>query len=456
MDLASSPLIIIAAIVIVIMIVIFAIMRRYKIASPNEAFIITGRRGKGGGDLSGQKVVTGSGVFVVPIVQTRYVMDLSARRINVPIRGAVSKAGVKLNVDGIAIVKVGGDEQSIRAAAQRFLTQQEEVEVFATEVLSGALRSIVGTLTVEEIISDRIQFAAQVADITESTLTGQGLTLDTFQIQDVTDYEDGTYLRDLGRPEQARVTQAASVAESLSRQAQEEAKISADGRVLESQRMLSLQQATVLAETDAAQAEAEAAGPLARARKQQEVLAEQAHVAQAQAALTDRELDTTVRKPADAERYRVEQEAEARRAVTIAAAEAAGAATVASARAKQQADQLTGEGELALRTAQAKALEVEGKAQAAATEAIGGAEAAAMSGMAVRTRSRIAAPMAGIDNLTIVSTDGASAVSRTVTDNFAQLQEMVKATTGVDLAAIISRLQTAAPTAESGGTSNSS
>jgi len=107
MDLASSPLIIIAAIVIVIMIVIFAIMRRYKIASPNEAFIITGRRGKGGGDLSGQKVVTGSGVFVVPIVQTRYVMDLSARRINVPIRGAVSKAGVKLNVDGIAIVKVG-------------------------------------------------------------------------------------------------------------------------------------------------------------------------------------------------------------------------------------------------------------------------------------------------------------------------------------------------------------
>jgi flotillin len=70
--------------------------------------------------------------------------------------------------------------------------------------------------------------------------------------------------------------------------------------------------------------------------------------------------------------------------------------------------------------------------------------------------AEIAAPMAGIDNLTIVSTDGASAVSRTVTDNFAQLQEMVKATTGVDLAAIISRLQTAAPTAESGGTSNSS
>jgi len=342
-------------------------------------------------------------------------------------------------------------------------------------VLSGALRSIVGTLTVEEIISDRIQFAAQVADITESTLTGQGLTLDTFQIQDVTDYEDGTYLRDLGRPEQARVTQAASVAESLSRQAQEEAKISADGRVLESQRMLSLQQATVRAETDAAQAEAEAAGPLARARKQQEVLAEEAHVAQAQAALTDRELDTTVRKPADAERYRVEQEAEARRAVTIAAAEAAGAATVASARAKQQADQLTGEGELALRTAQAKALEVEGKAQAAATEAIGGAEAAAMESKAqafaqygeaailerVLTAmpliaAEIAAPMAGIDNLTIVSTEGASAVSRTVTDNFAQLQEMVKATTGVDLAAIISRLQAAAPTAESGASGSES
>lgn len=478
----SSPILLITGIVIVILIVVLAIVKRYKIAGPNQAFIITGSKGKTAGDLSGQKVVTGSGVFVVPFMQTLYSMDLSARRINVPIRGAVSKAGVKLNVDGIAIVKVGGDETSIRAAAQRFLTQQEEIEVFATEVLSGALRSIVGTLTVEEIIRDRTSFASQVAEVTESALTGQGLVLDTFQIQDVTDYEDGTYLRDLGRPEQARIAQQASVAEALSLQAQEQARIAAEGEVLKANRELALQQASVKAETDAAAAIAEAAGPLAAAEKQQQVLAEQEKVAVAQAALTDRELDTTVRKPADANRYQIEQEAEGRRVAAIAEAEGRKVATIAAAEAKARQDELTGEGERLRRTALAEAEAVEGEnkgkgerlmreavaaavqaeglANAAAIAAVGAAEADAMHKRAEAFRAygeaailetvlktlpsiahELAAPMGNIDNLTVVSTEGASALPRTVTENFAQLQALLSTTTGVDLASLVKRFE---------------
>ena len=181
-------------------------------------------------------------------------MDLSSRRISVQIRGAVSGQGIKLNVDGVAIVKVGGNADQIRLAAQRFLSQQEDVEPFTQEVLAGALRSIIGGLTVEQIIRDRAAFAQRVAEESETSLTGQGLILDTFQIQDVTD--DGSYLADLGRPEAARVGQDARIAEANARQAAEQATIAAEQEIAIAQRTLALKQAEIKAETDAASAQA--------------------------------------------------------------------------------------------------------------------------------------------------------------------------------------------------------
>ena len=125
----SLGVIAVLGLVVLVLIVIGSVVSRYRVAGPNEAFIITGRKGKTSADLSGQKVVTGGGVFVLPFVQRLYVVDLSSRRISVAIRGAVSRQGIKLNLDGIAIVKVGGDENSIRAAAQRFLSQQAEIDI---------------------------------------------------------------------------------------------------------------------------------------------------------------------------------------------------------------------------------------------------------------------------------------------------------------------------------------
>ncbi len=299
--------------VALVVLVFLLIASRYKVAKPNEAFLITGRKGKEvrnpetglvSTDLSGQKVVMGGGVFVVPFIQRLHVLDLSSRRIMVTIRNAVSGQGIKLNVDGVAIVKVGGNEDSIRAAAQRFLTQQDEIETFTQETLAGSLRSIVGSLTVEQIIRDRAAFAQRVTDESESSLTGQGLVLDTFQIQDITD--DGTYLSDLGRPESAKVGRMAAVAEAEARREAEQAQIAAEQEIAIANRQLVLKQAEIQAETDAARAQAAASGPLAQADRDQAVLLEQEKVAVAQAALKERQLDTEVRRPADAERYRVE------------------------------------------------------------------------------------------------------------------------------------------------------
>lgn len=477
----------IGGIVAVLVLLVLLVTSRYKVAGPNQAFIVTGRKGKAvinpetgelTTDLSGQKVVLGGGVFVVPFVQKLATMDLSSRRISVQIRGAVSGQGIKLNLDGVAIVKVGGNADQIRLGAQRFLSQQGDIETFTQEVLAGALRSIVGGLTVEQIIRDRAAFAQRVADESESSLTGQGLILDAFQIQDVTD--DGSYLADLGRPEAARASQAARIAEANARQAAEQAQIAAEQEIAVSQRTLALKQAEIKAETDAASAQAAAAGPLAQAERDQAIFAEQEKVAVQQAALTERQLETQVRKPADAERYRVEQEAEARRTSEIAAADARKAATIAAAQAKAEETKLSGEAEKARRAAlaeaeaiegikrgeaekgrriaEADATRAEGEAQAAATLAIGHAEAEAMDKRAEafahyndaavlqmlievlpQIAKEVAAPIAAIDQLTILSTDGAGALPKQVTDNVTQTLQMLKTSTGLDLESLIHR-----------------
>ena len=362
---------------------------------PNEAFIVTGRRGKEvrdpatgavSTDLSGQKVVMGGGVFVLPFVQRLHILDLSSRRIPVQIRGAVSGQGVKLNLEGVAIVKVGGNEDSIRAAAQRFLTQQDDIESFTQEVLAGSLRSIVGSLSVEQIIRDRAAFAQQVADEAETSLTGQGLVLDTFQIQDITD--DGSYLADLGRPEAARVKQTAAIAEAEARRAAEQARIKAEEEIAIAQRALALKQAEIKAETDAAAAQAAAAGPLAQADRDQAILAEQEKVAVRQAALNERELDTEVRKPADAAALPGRAGGRGpphRRGLR---GRRPRQASIAAAQAEAEKARLTGEGEKSRRSALAEAEAIEGAKRGEAEKARGASPRPRRIGPRVRRRPR--------------------------------------------------------------------
>src|SRR5690242_10857768 len=475
---------------LLVVLLIALIVSRIKVAGPNEAFIITGRKGKSvqsadgirSTDLSGQKVVMGASVFVVPIVQKLESLDLSSRRIHVEIAGAVSKQGIRTTLQGVAIVKVGGTEDSIRAAAQRFLNQQQGIDLFTSEVLAGALRSIVGRLTIEEIIRDRAAFASAVAEEAEHSLTNQGLVLDTFQLQDI--LAEGSYLQDLGRPEAARVLKEAAIAEAQARQAAESERLKAEEAIAEANRNLSLKQAGIQAEIDAARAKSAAAGPLAQAERDQAILAEQQKVAERNAELKQRQLDTEVRKPADAERYRVEQEAEAAKNALIAKADAQRQATIAAAQAEAEQSRLTGEGERSRRAALAEAnaiegakegeaeqrrrvaiaeaLEREGAAEASAILARGQAEAEAMRRKAeafaeyndaavldllVRVLPEVvkaaSAPMSGIDKMTVISTDGASSLTKSVAANVAQGLQLGTDLTGIDLAKLLARLGSA-------------
>jgi flotillin len=458
-------LIAIAGGVLLAFLLVMLILSRIKVAGPNEAFIITGRKGRSveaadgtfATDLSGQKVVMGASVFVMPVVQKLHVMGLSSRRIHVEIQGAVSKQGIRAHLQGVAIVKVGGTEDAIRASAQRFLHQQPEIDEFTREVLAGALRSIVGRLTVEEIIRDRAAFASAVAEEAEHSMTNQGLVLDTFQLQDIV--AEGSYLQDLGRPEAARVLKDASIAEAKARQAAEQERLLAEEAIAVAERNLALKKASIQAEIDAAKAQSAAAGPIAEAERQQVILAEQQKVAERNAELKQRQLDTEVRKPADAERYKVEQEAEAAKNAMVFDADARRQSTIAAAQASAEQSRLTGEGERARRAALAEAVEREGAAEASAILARGQAEAQAMQSKAdafeqygeaavldllVRMLPQVveaaSAPLKAVDKITVISTDGASALTRTVASNVAQGLQLGSDLTGVDLTRLLSRL----------------
>ncbi|GGM82890.1 flotillin family protein [Dactylosporangium sucinum] len=439
-----TPLVIaVGGLAVLAVLVVASVLARVRVAGPNEAFIVTGRKGHpvtaaDGSvttDLSGQKVVMGAAVFVLPVVQRLHVLDLSSREIPVQVTAAVSKQGIRCDADAVAIVKVGGTAEMIRPAAQRFLHQQDRIEAFTAQVLAGALRSVVGRLTVEEIIRDRAGFAAHVAEEAERTLTHQGLVLDVFQLEDIR--TAGTYLEDLGRPEAARVHKAAAIAEAQARQNAEQERMRAEEAIAEAERNLAVKKATVQAEIDAANARSASAGPIAQAETEQSVLAERQKVAEQAAELRQRQLDVEVRRPADAARYQVEQEAEAERARRGAAAEAVRLEAAAEAQAI-----------LARGEAEAAALRARGEAEAAAmrakAEAFGGYGQAAVLDLLVRVLPEVvdaaSRPIGEIDAMTVISTDGASALTKSVASNVAQGLQLGSDLTGIDLRALLAGL----------------
>jgi len=432
-------------IVLVALIVLIGIVMvsRFRVAGPNEAFIITGRKGQPvtnpetghvSTDLSGQKVVMGASVFVLPVIQKLAVLDLSSRQIGISVGSAVSAQGIKCGLEGVAIVKVGGTEDAVRASAQRFLGQQDEIESFTTEVLAGSLRAIVGRLSVEEIIKDRAAFAREVAEEAEASLTNQGLVLDTFQLQDIR--TEGNYLKDLGRPESARAEKEAAIAEAIARREAEQARIKAEEEIAVAERELALRKAAILAETDAANADAEAAGPIAKAAKDQDVISAQEKVAVRQAQLKDRQLDTEVRKPADARRYAVEQDAEGQKTAAIRNAEAERSSREAAAEALRaegsaEADAIASRGTAEANAMQQKAQAYEQYGEAAVIEML--------SSMLPSLVREAAAPMGMIDKVTVISTDGASQLTKNVAGNVAQGLQLANDLLGIDLTTLVSR-----------------
>jgi flotillin len=451
-----DPVLVIAigVVAVLLLILLIVVLRGIKIAKPDEAIIVTSRQRRGADPTdsnAGQRVVFGSRVFVKPIVEAHYKLSLRSRQLNVQAT-AQTKDAITIRVNAVAVVKVGGSEPLVRAAAQRFLNQQDQIESSTEEVLSGSIRSIVGQLTVTEIITNRQALQGQVLEAVGDSLDVQGLTIDTLQIKEIDD--DNGYIKDLGRAEAARVKQVAEIAEAEARRNSEQARIAADQAVAEAQRELDLRTADIQKETDKARAEAAASAPLAEAIAQQEVVAQQEVTAGKRVGLRKQELDAEIRAQADAEAYALEKRAQAAAAAAVAEANA----DRDSRKSAAEATEAEGLAERNRRIAAAEALKAEGEAEAEAIRVKGSAEAESqrLQAEALAERSgellkqqiiaqlpdivRAASePLSAITNMTVISSDGsgAAAVGQGVASQLATSTQIVKDITGIDIAEVI-------------------
>ncbi|WP_345216865.1 flotillin family protein [Georgenia halophila] len=418
--------------------------RAYRVAAPNEALVITGRSPSKsqGGDIdleSGTRIVVGSRAFVRPLFERSHSISLSSRQIVVDVESQ-SVDGIFLSLQAVAQVKIGEEVGEIRKAAQRFLDQQNKIDSYSQEILSGALRAVVGTLTVTEVLRDRTTFAKQVQENAVDSMNNQGLVIDTLQVISVTD--EGDYLRNLGRPEAAKKEQQARVAESEARRSSTEAENRDGQKIAESQKELDLRNASIAKETAEERAEAQAAQELAEARQRQRVLDERQKIAEQENELRERELVREVRKPADATQYAAEREADSQRYTREQESQAA----LIEAQNDSQAVKARGQ-------AEADSTRAKGEAEAASVQASAEAykqftEAAVLSQVLEalpQIAREIAAPMSNIDSLSIVSSDGESRLGENVASGMKRTFDAVKSTTGLDIQSLIESAKEANP-----------
>lgn len=293
----------------------------WHVPAPDEAMIISG--GKPHGDALPFRIVTGHGAFVVPVFRRVSFLTLAMLEANV-IEDCVTQQGIGLSVKAVIAFKVGSDHGSIAAAGQRFLDDQDRMGTLTGQIFAGHLRSIVGSMTVEDIIRERQKLAEQVLDASKTEMSHLGLAVDSLQIQSIDDKGSG-YINSLAAPHQARVQQAAKIAQAQADQAAAEAQQASAQKQAEYARATAVKQAEYQAEIDKAQATAQQSGPLAEAQAQQAVLEEQAKVAAKNAELREAELVAEVVKPAEAEAERIRTLAQAEADRTKMSAEASAA-----------------------------------------------------------------------------------------------------------------------------------
>ncbi|WP_019414719.1 flotillin family protein [Paenisporosarcina sp. TG20] len=468
--------VVIAIVGFIMLAIIGVYVTKYKTVGPDEALIVTGSylgSKTVHTDDSGNriKIIRGGGTFVLPIFQQAKPLSLLSSKLEVMTPEVYTEQGVPVMADGTAIIKIGGSISEIATAAEQFLGKsKEDRENEAKEVLEGHLRSILGSMTVEEIYKNRDKFSQEVQRVASQDLAKMGLIIVSFTIKDVRD-KNG-YLDSLGKPRIAQVKRDADIATA---EADKETRIKRSEAEKEAQQY-EIERATEIAlaekenqlkvadyrrEQDIAKARADQAYELQTARSKQEVMEQEMQIKiierQKQIELEEKEIlrrekqyDSEVKKKADADRYAIEQNAEASRSREFAEADAEKYRIEAKAKAEAEKIRLDGlaraDSERAQGEAQAGIIRLKGLAEAEVKREI--AEAfehygqAAVLDMIVRMMpeyaKQIASPLANIDKITVVDTGGgegggANKITSYATNLMSTLQESLKASSGIDV-----------------------
>jgi len=445
----------------------------YRKVGPNEVLVVYGRSHGFHDAVSGEKgvrgfhIVKGGGAVVWPVLETYQTLSLELMTLDINTPAVYTVQGVPLMVEGVAQIKVKGDDTSIITAAEQFLDKsQAQIAEIALHTLEGHLRAIIGTMNVEEIVTNWDQFAQRVQEVSAVDLANMGLQIVSFVIKFVRD--DQGYLEAWGRPRIAAVKRDAAIAEAEAQrdatvksaqahQLAESARFQADTLIAESDRDYKMKVAEYNASVQQKTAEADLSYDLQKFKTQQLVRQEEVQVqvvekqkqieVQEQEILRrEKELAATVEKPAMAERAKIQQLAEAEQYRLQATA--------------------TGQAEATRQVgvAEADAAKARGLADAEVIKAKGVAEAQAMAQKAQAWQEyneaailqivvenlpnlakAVAEPLSKTEKIVVIGGGngggaGASKVTQDVVNVIAQLPPMIQALTGMNLEDILKKL----------------
>ena len=447
--------------VLAIIFLVSMLARLYRKAGPHEALIVYGFRGT--------RVIQGHGTVIFPMVENCKGLSLELMSFDVaPQQDLYTKQGVAVTVEAVAQIKVKSDKESILTAAEQFLTKtDQERESLIRLVMEGHLRGIIGQLTVEEIVKQPEMVGDRMRGTCADDMNKMGLEVISFTIKEVRDKNE--YITNMGKPDVARIkrdadvataeaerdtaikraiaTREAAVAKAQADQERVLAETLSQAKQAESQRDLEVKKAQYLEVTKKQQAQADKSYDIQSNVMQQQVITESVRVQQvekegqvkvqdAEIARREKELIATVLKGAEIERQRIETLAAAEKQRLI--AEAEGHASAIRAQGEAEAEIIFKKGE-----AEAKAMNVKAEAyqeynQAAVVDKL-------ITGLPEIVRA-LAAPLANVDKITIVSTGngdtaGMNKITGDITKIAAQVPALFETFSGMPLADLLGKVR---------------
>jgi flotillin len=419
-----------------------AMWKQYRNVGPNEVLIISGGRQRSVVDPDGTKkkigyrMQIGGGTFVFPFIESAQTLSFDIYTLDFKAPEVLTSTGVPVITEGLAQIKVKSDEYSIRQAAEQFLGKGPgAMQDVARQILEGHMRSVIGSMTVEEMYQNRQGFSDRVSETVADEFERMGLQLISFALKDLTDTQG--YLDALGRPQIAAVKRDAMVAQAetdrdaiiksaAAKKEGEIAKFKADTEVAEAHRNFESKRAEFQAAINQKKAAADVAYDLEKLRQSQELKTQEAQIRliekekaieieKREIARREHELDSSVKKTADAQKYQIQAEAEAR----------------------AQAMRVEGEAEVELMRAKGAAQSAGMKEKAEAWRQY---NEAAIYQMFIDVLPQVARavsePLSKVDKITLIGNGGgggASKITGEVTNILAQMPEVLESLTGVDI-----------------------
>ncbi|MGB9005669.1 MAG: SPFH domain-containing protein [Candidatus Aminicenantales bacterium] len=449
----ATLLVLIGAGVVLVALIILLLALQYRKVGPNEVLIISGGRKRtittidGTKQKIGYRCRLGGGTLVLPFLEKVDSLPMEVITLNVKTPEVLTHGGVPILAEAAAQVKIGSSDAAVYQAAEQFLgLGKDGIRDVATSVVEGKMREVVGTMTVEQIYRGRQDFSAKVVQAIKADFEKMGLVMLSFSLKDISDTQG--YIDALSRPQIAAAKRDAAIAQaetekesvvksSLARREAEVARLQADALIAKSQWDNEAKKAESQVAVNQRKAQADFSYELERFRLSQEIKKEEAKVKQIEKeeaikteqleiARREKELDSTVLKPADARKYQIKAEAEAEEY-----------RIQAEARGKAEAMKLEG-------LAEAERIRQYGLAEAEAmvkkAQAWDKYNQAAMFETYLKVLPElaraVAEPLGKVDKIVVVGGDrslGTTRITGQVAEILAQLPEVVKSLAGVDL-----------------------